>query len=146
MAVNKDLKIYKKSKEFQDILEKCKNKIKNIETEIDTIYENWEQYNELTKNEFDVKDQWVKDLNWILDQIKEKKKADELITFYEYRLENAQLFLYQAINKTWFSNSILRYTDLDMRRFERSHFFWLEHDIDSLIWTEETKIDTDWAF
>lgn len=145
MAINKDLKSYKNSKEFQDILAKAKIRMENIETEIDAIYDNGEQVNELTKNEFDVKDQWVKDLNWILWELK-APKAKELRDFYEYRLENARLFLYQAINKSWFSNSILRYTDLDMKRFERSHFYWLEHDIDSLIGTEEEVINTEWAF
>lgn len=145
MAINKELRTYKESKEFKDLLAKTKNRIENIELEIDAIYENSEQDNNLTKNEFDVKDQWVKDLNWILWEIK-SPKAKELQDFYQYRLENARLFLYQPINKYWVSNSILRYTDLDMRRFERSHFYWIENDIDSLIWSEEEKVDTDWAF
>lgn len=149
MAVNKDLKQYKESKEWKDIVSKCNNKVETLEAEIDAVYNeewNYDLKHTLTSNEFDIKDLWNDFLTWVIWEIK-SPKAKELKEFYEFRLKNSRLFLYQPINQYGTSNSILRYTDLDLKRFERSHYARIEDDIDSLIWQEENKEDkTKWAF
>lgn len=146
MSINKDLTKYKESPEFKELLTKSINKIENIEAKIEAIYNEWEQINELTKNEFDVQSGWVKDLTFIIESITGDKGKD-LKEYYEGRLRNARLFLFQAVNKYGQSNSILRYTDLDMFRFERANLMWIDKDIQGLIWIEETvKTEDDWAF
>lgn len=156
MALNKDLETYKESTEFKNILTKISNKIERLEAEIESVY-NWEEVtwtdtsiedlkHLMCKNEFDVKDKWIEYLDWIIGEIKHEK-GKELKEFYNNRKDNAKLFLYQPITNGWMSNSILRYTELDMKRFERANFFGLERDIDALIWTEDQKPKTnEWAF
>lgn len=144
MAINIDLKQYKESKEWKEIVTKCNNKVETLEREIDAVYNSDADYDDLkhkmTKNEFDVKDLWLDFLNWVLWELK-SKKAEELVKFYEFRRTNSNLFLYQPINQYGQSNSILRYTDLDMKRFERSHFARIEDEIDGLIGNEQKEED-----
>ena len=144
MALDKKLEWYKETDEFQKILTMCNNKVENYEDKIIWAYNDDDVTDDLLhkmcNNEFDVKDLWCKFLEEITWLIK-NPAWENLRKYYQLRLDNAELFLYQPINQYWQSNSILRYTDLDMLRWARSHYKWIEDEIDALIWTELTEED-----
>lgn len=158
MAKNKQLEQYKKTNEFQNILTKFKNRIEILESRINAIYNSnindkldfttssiEDLKHKLTNNEFDVKDLWVKFLDEIISDIKDEK-WEELSIYYKTRKDNANKFLFLPI-ANWQSNSILRYTETDMLRWERSQYYWLEFDLDNLIWQDDIKQEVNkWAF
>ena len=146
MALNKDLQAYKETKEFQDILKRAKNKVETLEAKILSVYNSDEiefsnssvedlKHN-MTHNEFDTKYAYDKFVNEVSELITHKK-SKELQDFYKNRKENSTNFMFQAINRSGMSNSILRYTELDMLRFERAYWYGIEDDIDALIGTED---------
>lgn len=151
---DKKLEKWKNSDEWKKILTEFKNKVENLEAQIESVYNTdkdttWVSWSEsciddlkhkLTHNEFDVKDLWVEFINEVFFKIKKTENNKKLIEYYEDRLKNSRLFLFVPINQYWQSNSILRYTELDMIRFERSHYAWFEDTIDSLIGSDDKEI------
>lgn len=153
---NKKLEKWKKWSECQKILVEFKNKIETLEAQIEAVYNSNDieftntsaddLKHKLTHNEFDIKDLWVSFINEILWKITKTEDTEKLIEYYEDRLKNSKLFLFLPINQYWQSNSILRYTELDIFRFKRSHYFGFEDTIDSLIGSDDVKTKDWWAF
>lgn len=139
MSKLRELKTYRDSKEFQDIIEVCKNKKDNIEQMIDTAFIEWEVDNEAKKSTHDLEFQRKLFFVDILERVQDKsvwaallrediqKDIDGITQFLRVRIKNEYGIAY--------SNPV--YTDLDMLRYQAADNHFMMVRVDDLM--EELK-------
>ena len=130
-----DLRSYKESDDFKNIISKFKNKIEGINKKIDAAYEAGEVDNEPKWSEHDVQFNRKKFILSIMDEVKIKTVGSEaFLEDLKKQAENAWNFLKVRIqNEYGWLYSAKIYTDLDLERRKAASYHFVESFIDDMI-------------
>ena len=128
-----DLRKYAETKEYKDIVSKCKNKEKNLEVII--LQQFPEVDNTPVYSNHDVNYQRMEFNLDILEQIKSKTAwAKIIVDDINDEIERIKKFLTLGIkDQYWMTNSSPVYSKLDMKRWQAQDYRYFQTKIDGMI-------------